>query len=101
MKCSLIAALATTVLSSVNALNILLSNDDGFASAQTYETFKLLKSHGHNVVVVASADNQSGQGGRVVFTTSRNLTVPSEFNVLPAGSPSLGRSPIDPDICKH
>ncbi|EXJ86076.1 hypothetical protein A1O1_06445 [Capronia coronata CBS 617.96] len=81
-----------------SAISILLGNDDGFAAAQVREFYRLLKADGHQVVLVAPADNESGQGGRSVFTTSRNLTVASEFGLIPAGAPSLGRDPADPDV---
>lgn len=75
-----------------------MGNDDGFGSAQLREFYRLLKADGHDVLVVAPVDNQSGQGGRSVFTASRNLSTASEFNLVPAGSPSLGRDPNEPDI---
>jgi 5'-nucleotidase len=75
-----------------------MGNDDGFGSAQLHEMKRFLDAAGHKTVVVAPVDNQSGQGGRAVYTTSRNLTVDSEFGLVPAGSPSLGRDPHDPDI---
>ena len=87
-----------TLTSSVSTLNILLGNDDGFGSAQTRETYRLLKESGHNVVIVASADNESGQGGRSVFTTNRSLVHDSEFGLVPAGSPSIGTDPADSSI---
>lgn len=54
MKSFLVAALAAISTIGVNGINILLSNDDGFASAQLVETFRLLRANGHNVVAVAS-----------------------------------------------
>lgn len=84
--------------SSVSALNILLGNDDGFGSAQLRALNDLLKADGHKTVVVAPVDNESGQGGRAVYTTSPNLTTASEFGLVPAGAPSLGRDPKDPDV---
>lgn len=93
------AALAAALLfTGCSAISILMGNDDGFGSAQLREFCRLLREDGHEVVVVAPVDNQSGQGGRSVFTTSRNLTTASEFNLVPAGSPSLGRDENDPDI---
>ncbi|EMD00228.1 hypothetical protein BAUCODRAFT_83963, partial [Baudoinia panamericana UAMH 10762] len=90
------AALALT--SQTSALNILLGNDDGFASAQFTETYRLLTAAGHRVIGVSQADNESGQGGRAVFTNNRSLPVASEYNILPAGSPSFGRAPFNPNI---
>lgn len=46
IKSSFTAAVDAFSLSTVCGLNIFLSNDDGFASAQLVETFKLLKTAG-------------------------------------------------------
>lgn len=96
MRFTLLAILGFSA--SALAINILLGNDDGFGSAQIRETKRLLTAAGHDVVLVASADNESGQGGRSVFTTSNTLQVNSEYNLIPAGAPSLGQDPSDPDI---
>lgn len=95
---SFFACAAVALLPGTSAISILLGNDDGFGSAQLRELYRFLKADGHDVIVVAPVDNQSGQGGRSVFTTSRNLTKASEFGLVPAGSPSLGRDSYDPDI---
>lgn len=50
------------------------------------------------VLIVAPATQQSAQGGRVVFASSRNLTSPSQYDLIPAGAPSLGSDPHNPDI---
>ena len=83
---------------SSSAASILLGNDDGFASAQLREFYRLLKASGHEVIVVAPVDNESGQGGRSQFSTMNTLAVPSEFGIIPAGAPALGRDPSDPDV---
>lgn len=80
MHFSFLAA-ALALASQASAINILLGNDDGFGSAQIRETYRLLKAAGHNVVIVSEADNQSGMGGRAVFTNNRSLVVNSEYNV--------------------
>ena len=100
MKFSLLSAAiaASAFVGRSSAISILLDNDDGFGSAQVREFYRLLKASGHRVIVVAPADNQSGMGGRSVFTSNKSLAVNSEFNLIPAGSPSLGRDPTDPDI---
>lgn len=95
------AIAALTFASSTTGLNILLGNDDGFASANTRETYRLLKQHGNNVALVASADKESGQGGRSVFTNNRNLVSPSEYGIIPAGTPSIGQDPADSQICYY
>jgi hypothetical protein len=38
-----------------------------------------MKAYGHNCYLVASVNDQSGMGGRAVFTTSPNLTADTEF----------------------
>ena len=63
-----VAAVASLAVPAAS-LNILLGNDDGFGSAQIRETYRLLKASGHNVVMVAPVDNESGQGGRVSSAT--------------------------------
>lgn len=94
MRFSLQAAIAALAFTSqISALNILLGNDDGFGSAQVRETYRLLKASGHEVLLVASADNQSGAGGRSVFTNKNTLQQASEFNLIPAGAPALGTDP--------
>jgi 5'-nucleotidase len=100
MKLSLVSCLAVTSALSggTTALSILMGNDDGFGSAQLREFYRFLKAAGHDIVVVAPVDNESGQGGRADYSSSANLTRPSEFNLIPAGAPALGRDPSDPDI---
>ena len=100
MRFSTLAATAA-VCSQASALNILLGNDDGFASAQIRETYRLLKAAGHNVVIVSEADNQSGQGGRAVFTNNASLAQNSEYGIIKAGAPSIGRDPIGKPIHIH
>ena len=95
---SFVASLLALSASHAKALNILVNNDDGFGSANIREFYRLLKAHGHNALIVAPVDNESGQGGRSVFTTSPTLTKPSEFNLIPAGAPSFGTDPHDSHI---
>ena len=91
-------ALLCLLLPLTNALNIIVNNDDGFGSANIREFYRLLKASGHNAWIVAPVDNESGQGGRSVFTTSPKLTRPSEYNLIPAGAPSFGTDPNDSHI---
>nr|POF15303.1 acid phosphatase [Quercus suber] len=98
---SMIASAVTAALafsSQTSALNILLGNDDGFAAANVRETYRLLKESGHKVVLVSPVDNQSGMGGRSVFTTNSSLVTASEYGIIPAGAPSFGNDPTDSQI---
>ncbi|KAJ9624745.1 hypothetical protein H2204_010647 [Knufia peltigerae] len=100
MKLSTLSAVfaACGLVGTSSAINILMGNDDGFGSAQLREFYRLLKASGHQVLIVAPADDESGQGGRSSFTSSNKLERPSEYDLIPAGAPSLGRDPNDPDI---
>jgi 5'/3'-nucleotidase SurE len=44
------------------ALNIVSSNDDGWAEANIRQLYDALSGSGHTVVVSAPAENQSGAG---------------------------------------
>lgn len=44
------------------AVNIVSSNDDGWAEANIRALYDSLTADGHSVVLSAPADNQSGQG---------------------------------------
>lgn len=48
MRVSSILAAGALALSSADALNILMNNDDGFGSANLREFYKVLKAKGHN-----------------------------------------------------
>lgn len=66
------AALAALSCSpAAQALHILLNNDDGWASANIRETYRLLKEAGHDVLMVAPVVDNSGQGGRVRRSPSK------------------------------
>lgn len=100
MRFSICTALtaALGLASSSDALKILMGNDDGFGSGNLRELYKLLVDAGHDVLIVAPAQQQSGKGGTVIWAESANLTVPSQYNIVPAGSPSVGRDPSDENI---
>ena len=76
-----LTAALSLLLIATNALNIIVNNDDGFASANIREFYRLLKAAGHNAWIVAPVSNQSGRGGTEAFTKEANLTAPSEFEV--------------------
>ncbi|KAF2762561.1 acid phosphatase precursor [Pseudovirgaria hyperparasitica] len=91
--------LGALVLSQASsAAKIILGNDDGWASANIRETYRLLKEAGNDVIMVAPVVDNSGQGGRSVFTTSRTLVTNGEFDSVAAGQPSLGSDPSDSHI---
>ncbi|TDL25054.1 5'/3'-nucleotidase sure [Rickenella mellea] len=88
---TLVAAVALSFASAVAGLNIILTNDDSWASANIRATFTALKADGHNVVLVGPAVQQSGRGGTFVLPTS-NITAPGgEFGTIPVGAPFFGQ----------
>ena len=52
---------------SAQALNVLLCNDDGFTAANVRALQQRLQAAGHQVLVSAPVDNQSGRGGYMAF----------------------------------
>ncbi|KIP07965.1 hypothetical protein PHLGIDRAFT_401065 [Phlebiopsis gigantea 11061_1 CR5-6] len=76
-------------------LNILLTNDDSWASANIRATHAALKAAGHDVLLVAPAVQNSGQGGRFQLPTV-NITAPGgEFGSIPIGAPFFGHDDND------
>ncbi|MDU8357514.1 MULTISPECIES: 5'/3'-nucleotidase SurE [Pseudomonas syringae group] len=49
------------------ALNILLSNDDGYAHANIRALYSELRSQGHNVKIAAPFSEQSARGGAFIY----------------------------------
>ncbi len=67
---------------SANALNVLITNDDGYHSANLRALYNALKTQGHDVIVSAPAGEQSGKA--------------ASFNYF---SPTpIGQDPNDTDI---
>lgn len=64
MQFSAIAALlaSLSIAHSANAINVISSNDDGWAEVNIRALFDTLTAGGHSVVVAAPAENQSGTG---------------------------------------
>jgi 5'-nucleotidase len=77
-------------------LRILLTNDDGWDAEGITFTHAALVAAGHDVVIVAPAENQSGTGARISFSGPLELTQHAEgvFSVTatPADATELGLS---------
>ncbi|KAF9884242.1 hypothetical protein FE257_001974 [Aspergillus nanangensis] len=65
------------------AVNIVSSNDDGWAEKNIRVLYDSLTAASHRVVISAPAENQSGTGS--FDKTPSNLTSPCEFNSCAAG----------------
>ncbi|KAK8152637.1 5'/3'-nucleotidase sure [Phyllosticta citrichinensis] len=95
---TLIIATISCCFTTAQALRILLNNDDGWASANIRETYRLLREAGHQVLLVAPVVDNSGQGGRSVFTRESTLMANGEFDSVLKGAPSLGHDKGDVNI---
>ncbi|KAI0691180.1 sure-like protein [Cytidiella melzeri] len=90
VKLALAAFALLALATSVAGINILLGNDDSWASANIRAAFDELTKRGHNVLLVAPLVQNSGQGGRVILPTT-NVTAPGgEFGSVPVGAPFFG-----------
>lgn len=80
--------------SSTNALNLILTNDDGWAEMNIRAQNDALIEAGHKVVLSAPAENKSGTGSDSATPTV--LTEPCEFDTCPTGSPAVGYNASNP-----
>lgn len=76
------------------AVNIVLSNDDGWAEKNIRVFYDTLTSAGESVVISAPADNRSGTGSS--DATPGTVTSGCQFNSCPAGSPPYGSDSSNP-----
>ncbi|KIH92796.1 5'-nucleotidase [Sporothrix brasiliensis 5110] len=93
---SLLSRLA--LAAGVRALNVLITNDDGFGTANIRAMYYAMTALGHNCYIVASSSDQSGQGSRLIFASDAKLTGDSEFGIVKSGAPSIGTDPHDDHI---
>lgn len=78
------------------AVNIISSNDDGWAEVNIRTFFTSLGNAGYSTVVSAPAENQSGTGSSQKAPTA--LSDACEFNSCPAGSPPTGHNASEPRL---
>jgi len=89
----------TVLAAPAQALNILLSNDDGFETANLRALYQRLKAAGHDVVVSAPTQNNSGKGGAMNFLAPITaLARDTRHGSVKAGAPGVGADPGDPDV---
>ncbi|WP_432721779.1 5'/3'-nucleotidase SurE [Jeongeupia wiesaeckerbachi] len=81
------------------ALNILVSNDDGFAAANVRALYTKLKAAGHDVIVAAPCQDQSGKGASMNFLTPLTpLAKDCRGGTVKAGAAAVGADPAIADI---
>ncbi|KAJ5885533.1 hypothetical protein N7495_010043 [Penicillium taxi] len=93
---TVIALSASILLTPVHGINIISSNDDGWAEVNIRALFQSLVDAGHSTVVSAPAENESGTGSS--SATPSVLAKPCEFNSCPSGSPSMGYNASEPRL---
>lgn len=83
----------------VQALNILLTNDDGFEAASLHAMYQRLKASGHSVIIAAPALDATAQGGGVVIGRAiESLPTATRGGAVRARSPGIGTLPTDQDV---
>ncbi|KAF5392024.1 hypothetical protein D9757_003263 [Collybiopsis confluens] len=76
--------------------NILVTNDDGWATAMVRQQYSDLLDAGYSGVLSAPAQDKSGTGSSTAAASA--LTIPCEFNTCPVGSPPEGNNLTDPRL---
>lgn len=80
-----------------SALNVVLTNDDGFETENIQALYRALVDAGHDVILSAPYSGQSGTGAKIGFVVPILPTSePSEGGLLPAGSAGVGPTTIAP-----
>ncbi|PLN74735.1 sure-like protein [Aspergillus taichungensis] len=87
-------ALPALALPLATSLNIVSSNDDGWAEANVRALHDALTDAGHKVILSAPAENQSGTGSLDIPPKDRSK--PCQYNSCPADGPATGHDPANP-----
>ncbi|MGE0385275.1 MAG: 5'/3'-nucleotidase SurE [Gammaproteobacteria bacterium] len=99
IRSALLAIALAAAAAPATALDILLGNDDGFETANVRALQQRLKAAGHDVLVAAPAQNNSGRGGAILFLKPLGpLTDASRYGSVAAGAPGVGADPADADV---
>ncbi|NCA69824.1 MAG: acid phosphatase [Sphingobacteriia bacterium] len=97
MRLAYTAPLLFALASPTLALNIVLTNDDGFETHNIQALHRALVAAGHDVILSAPYAGQSGTSAQVAFLQPIPPTrTPSAGGLLPAGSPGVGETGIAP-----
>ena len=79
-----------------NAVNIVLSNDDGWADANIRVLYRILEASGHGILLSAPSIDQSGTGSSM--SPPASLKHQCQYHTCPFGSPATGMWQTDPNI---
>jgi 5'-nucleotidase len=96
---ALLLAVTLVVSPPANALNILLTNDDGFEASTIHALYHALKARGYNVIISSETQDNSGRGGGAdFFRPIGPLKQDTRAGFVKAGSPGIGSLPADGDV---
>jgi len=93
-------ALAVGVTSAPAAMRIVLTNDDGFETANIQALFVALKAAGHDVILSAPYNNVSGSSallGTLTLSDLARTSSASPGGAVPAGAPGAGPTTLAAD----
>ena len=94
-----VLALAACLVSEAQALNIVITNDDGFEASTIHALYRTLRDHGHHVIISSETQDNSGKGGAVdFFRPITTLTRQSRAGSVLAGAPGVGTLPGDENV---
>ncbi|RJG14958.1 acid phosphatase [Massilia cavernae] len=92
-------SVALAIAAPAQAMNIVVTNDDGFEASLIHALYQRLKAAGHSVIISAPATDNSGRGGALDFLRPvTNLAKDSRAGSVKTGAPGIGTLPADPDV---
>jgi 5'-nucleotidase len=92
-------ALSSLATMPAHALNIVLTNDDGFESASLHAIYQRLEASGHSVVITAPVFDATAQGGGITIGRPiPALPAASRGGAIAANAPGVGALKSDPDV---
>lgn len=80
------------------AQNILLTNDDGWASTGIRAAYRSLTDAGYNVILVAPVEQRSGYGGTFMYSYTNTLLHDDQFHYKLQGDDAWGSEEDDDHI---
>jgi 5'-nucleotidase len=81
------------------ALDVLLTNDDGFEASTLHAVYRVLKDNGYRVIISSETQDNSGKGGSAdFFRPIGPLSRDSRAGSVKAGAPGVGNLPGDGNV---
>ncbi len=90
--------LALALFNSAFAKNILMSNDDGWASTNIRAAYEALTEAGHTVIISAPVNQRSGFGGTFHMPRANTMLSDGEFGYVKKGDPAWGHEKDNTNI---